>query len=281
MEDQIIIEDGVPAIVSKELWEKAQVARKYMARASSNAKHQYLLSGLLWCVSCGSKMHGTYRTNNNRSYTTYRCNNQATRLDCDLHEMNAPALENFVIDSLCRHFFDPENIDVITEEINRKLREDINAGREEIKAVKYSIAGLRTARNNLVDAIAEHGYSKTLSDRLKDLEEQIEKYEKMIADDESKTLDVRVTRDEVVQRIEKMRECLKNPDNFEQTKILLRKYVDRIEISNTRIKVVFRTTFSCYIDDEEYTASYGFEVENTWREVMANYRQKAHKNLNT
>jgi len=48
VEEQIIIEDGVPAIVSKELWEKAQVACKYMARASSNAKHQYLLSGLLW-----------------------------------------------------------------------------------------------------------------------------------------------------------------------------------------------------------------------------------------
>ena len=213
-------------------------------------------------------MHGTYRTNHNRSYTTYRCNNQATRLDCDLHEMNAPALESFVIDSLCKHFFDPENIDVITEEINRKLREDINSGREEIKAVKYSIAGLRTARNNLVDAIAEHGYSKTLSDRLKNLEDQIEKYEKMISDDESKTLDVRVTRDEVIERIEKMRECLKNPDNFEQTKILLRKYVDRIEVSNTRIKVIFKTTFSCYIDDEEYTASYGFEAESTWREVL-------------
>lgn len=62
--------------------------------------------------------------------------------------------------------------------------------------------------------------------------------------------------------------CLKNPDNFEQTKILLRKYVDRIEVSNTRIKVVFKTTFSVYIDDEEYTASYGFEAESTWREVL-------------
>jgi len=270
-EEQIIIEDGVPAIVSKELWEKANAARKYMAKTSTNARHKYLLSGLLYCGECGSKLHGNYRFHDSHNYTTYRCNKQATRLDCKSREMRAEPLEDFVINSLCTHFFDPENIDIITDELNRKLREEMDADREEIKAAHYSIAGLKTARNNLVDAIAEHGFSSILSKKLKDIEEQIERYEKMISDDEGKTGGVRITREEVVQRIEKLRKCMKNPDNVDQTKILLHQYIDRIEINNTKIKVVFKTTFSVYVDDIEYVASYGFEAETTRREMLKQY----------
>ena len=267
--EQIIIEDGVPAIVSKELWEKANAARKYMSKANTGAKHKYLLSGLIYCGECGCKMHGNYRNRESGEYTTYRCNNQATRLDCKSREMRAEPLEAFVINSLCEHFFDSKNIDVITEEVNRKLREEINAGREEIKAARYSLAGLQTARNNLVEAISEHGYSKILSGKLKEIEEQIERYEKMISDDDSRASDFRITREDVVSRIEKLRDCMKNPDNVEQTRILLHQYIERIEINNTKIKVVFKTTFSYFMDDEEYTASYRFESESTRREVLS------------
>ncbi|MBQ4066241.1 MAG: recombinase family protein [Clostridia bacterium] len=273
-EEQIIIEDGVPAIVSKELWEKANAARKYMAKTSTNARHKYLLSGLLYCGECGGKMHGNYRIRDSHNYTTYRCNKQATRLDCKSREIRAEPLESFVINALCEHFFDPENIDIITDELNRKLRVEMDADREEIKAAHYSIAGLKTARNNLVDAIAEHGFSSILSKKLKDIEEQIERYEKMISDDEGKTGGVRITREEVVQRIEKLRECMKNPDNIDQTKILLHQYIDRIEINNTKIKVVFKTTFSVFIDDIEYVASYGFEAETTRRDMLARWDVK-------
>lgn len=270
-EEQIIIEDGVPAIVSKELWEKANAARKYMSKANTGAKHKYLLSGLIYCGECGCKMHGNYRNRESGEYTTYRCNNQATRLDCKSREMRAEPLEAFVINSLCEHFFGPKNIDVITEEVNRKLREEINAGREEIKAARYSLAGLQTARNNLVEAISEHGYSKILSGKLKEIEEQIERCEKMISDDDSRASDVRITREDVVSRIEKLRDCMKNPDNVEQTRILLHQYIERIEINNTKIKVVFKTTFSVFIDDIEYVASYGFEAETTRREMLARW----------
>jgi len=64
---------------------------------------------------------------------------------------------------------------------------------------------------------------------------------------------------------------MKNPDNVDQTKILLHQYIDRIEINNTKIKVVFKTTFSVYVDDIEYVASYGFEAETTRREMLKQY----------
>lgn len=254
--EQIIIEDGVPAIVSKKLWEKANKTRKYMSRASTRAKHTYLLSGLLYCGECGcSKLHGNYRTNGNKNYTTYRCNNQATRLDCKLHEIRAEYLEEFVINCFCEYFFIPENIDVIADAINCKLREEIDAEREEIKAARYSLTGLQTARNNLVDAIAIHGYSKTLSDKLNDIETQIEIIEKMINEDIDNTTEVTIARSEVIQRIKKLRECLKNPDNVEQSKILLHQYIERIEINNTTVKVVFKTTFSFFVVESEHLDS--------------------------
>lgn len=78
-----------------------------------------------------------------------------------------------------------------------------------------------------------------------------------------------ISKDEVAERIEKLRECLKDPGNVEQTRILLHQYIERMEINNTKIKVVFKTTFSYYIDDEEYTVFYSFEAESTHREIMA------------
>lgn len=55
-----LIPREVPAIVSKEIWEKAQqVLRENQLEAIRNAKRKYLLRGLIRCGTCGLTYHGT------------------------------------------------------------------------------------------------------------------------------------------------------------------------------------------------------------------------------
>lgn len=55
-----LIPREVPAIVSEEIWEKAQqVLRDNQLEAMKNAKRQYLLRGLIKCCMCGMTYHGT------------------------------------------------------------------------------------------------------------------------------------------------------------------------------------------------------------------------------
>lgn len=55
-----LIPREVPAIVSEDLWQKAQqVLRDNQLEAMKNAKRQYLLRGLIKCGVCGLTYHGT------------------------------------------------------------------------------------------------------------------------------------------------------------------------------------------------------------------------------
>jgi len=55
-----IIERQVPAIVTVEIWERAQqVLRENMLFSARNAKRKYLLRGLIKCGLCGLTYIGT------------------------------------------------------------------------------------------------------------------------------------------------------------------------------------------------------------------------------
>lgn len=65
-DDEIIrIENGCPAIVSENLWNRANAVKKATRCSYTNAKNPYLLTGLLYCSQCGAKLHGNSRTDKN------------------------------------------------------------------------------------------------------------------------------------------------------------------------------------------------------------------------
>lgn len=265
-ESEIIrIEDGNPAIVSKELWERANASRKMAARYSSNAKTIYLLSGLLYCGECGSKMHGNHRKYGENGYNTYKCNKQGNQLACKCKEIRADELEKFAIDSLMEHFFHPEAIDAITEEINRQLQELRQTETEDVQHARNAIKGLELARNNLVDAVAQTGCNQAISDKLASIEKQIAEHRALIEKAESGRKDVKITREEVKQRIDGLREQMLNPKHAEQTKLLLQHYIERIVVDNTTVKATFKVAFGVSWGNLNYTATY--------RHVVCEYRR--------
>lgn len=99
IEEQVRIEDAIPAIIDAEQFYRVQEKRKSRAngRASSKSRTHYMLSGLqiLKCAECGSYLIGTIRTSHGKKHTTYSCPNYKTKT-CSMKEINTDVLDRAV-----------------------------------------------------------------------------------------------------------------------------------------------------------------------------------------
>ena len=249
-ESEIIrIENAIPAIVSPELWERANASRRLTAKTSTNAKFPYLLSGLVYCGECGCKMHGNHRKYGESGYNTYKCNKQANKLTCDSREVRADVLEEFVIDNLIKFFFGEGVVEQITKQINEKIREKLSTDSESVTLAKNALHGLKLARGNLIDAMSKIGYNEALSEKLTAIEKQIAENETLIATEESRKTELTVTEAQVKVKITELKKALQNPQHIDKTKLLLREYIERITVYNNKIELTVKVSFFFTLDD--------------------------------
>lgn len=92
-------EDGVPAIVTKEMFEAAQenLQKHSFAPAAHNEENDYLLTTHLYCGKCGALMTAYSGTSEvGKVYRYYSCN-QARKHKCDKKKISKEKIENFVV----------------------------------------------------------------------------------------------------------------------------------------------------------------------------------------
>lgn len=83
---EIIIPDGIPAIVPRELFDRVQdkLSKNKRAPARHKAEDDYLLTTKLFCGTCGVMMVGERGTSStNRKYHYYRCVNTKKHKTCN------------------------------------------------------------------------------------------------------------------------------------------------------------------------------------------------------
>lgn len=200
-EDIIRIENGVPAIVSKEAFQKVQEILNKRSNKSSTAKAKevYLLTGKVYCGECGAVYCGN-RHRCGRSKTTmvtYRCNNRTakTTVVCKNKEVNKHYLERFVLNVLSDIIFDEKYIPGIIEGYNDFIIRNSTDMLDEHHRLNREIAKLTNRIENLTNVIAETGNAslvtalgKVESERANLIEQVEELKEKMqtvhIADSE-------------------------------------------------------------------------------------------------
>lgn len=242
-DDEIIrIENGCPAIVSESLWNRANAVKKATRCSYTNAKQPYLLTGLLYCAECGAKMHGNSRYDRyGIRFTGYRCSSRMNKHDCNCKEIRCSKLDSFVIDKFKQYFFNDDNIKVITEKVNQKLH-DTSILANECKEVKNNLRTLKAQRENLVEAIAQTGINQTLTDKLKEYEDNIARAEAYIKHFEAQKSEHTVTEDDIRKLINELKEYMSDPKSLVTTKFILSQYIERIDVSNETILVTLKVT---------------------------------------
>lgn len=200
----------VPAIVDTATWELAQIQRERNRRkAKRNAKHEYLLSGIIRC-GCGRAMVGITPGGNNSRNRYYFCNTNV-RLSgvqerkCFEKVIRADELEAATWDAILNLIQNPEEFEAKLREAQQKELEDQEPKRVELETVlammaeaEAEAAALTITFTKLTATGKEDGIvSKTLQDKIASVDER---YKQLSArrDELTATLDNRRLTDALV-----------------------------------------------------------------------------------
>lgn len=180
----IRIEGGVPAIVSKEVFEVVQRRLKINAQAPSRgkAKVDYLLAQKLFCGHCGSVMTGECGTSKSgETYNYYTCAGRKRFHSCDKKNLRKEWIEQTVAEDALS-LLTNEHIDEIAEiAVNQA---ELEASQNTvIPALKAEIHNIERSITNLL-RLAERGAdSDSLYNRLQELETLKKNLEKRLTDE--------------------------------------------------------------------------------------------------
>lgn len=179
-EKEIRVENGIPAIISKEYFEKVQIKIKTRKRTDAGrctAKTPYLLTGLCVCGECGGNYSGGYRTvNRDKSvYYGYQCRNRKDKVnDCRNTPIRREILENIVISVLKDKIFSTSQIDIITEKIYSYTSDNLMTSNTMLNKITKNIESLQGKLSKLLDysldgTITDYEYK----DKKKEIDMQI------------------------------------------------------------------------------------------------------------
>lgn len=113
----IVVEDGMPVLVDKATFDRAQRRFAENKRKGSQRAHgmdeneapRYWLTGKLYCGECGSTMRGVSGTSKTGRTYYYYCSAQR-RKECHLHKARKQDLEDMVLFALHNIVDDEENV---------------------------------------------------------------------------------------------------------------------------------------------------------------------------
>ena len=169
---EIRIENGVPAIISKEQFERVQkmLATKKQAPARGR-KMEYFLSGKLYCGECGSGMRGEYGTSRSGAkYYYYTCVNRKKTKACSKKNISKDWLENLIVTETERHILTPEQIDHIARQC-AALHQKESTENTELKMLKKRLEDTQKAIENVMSAIEQGIITPKTKERLLQLEQ--------------------------------------------------------------------------------------------------------------
>ena len=178
---EIIVPDGIPAIVPLDLFERVQakMAKNKKAPARHKAEDDYLLTTKLFCGYCGAYLcgeSGTSHTGNVHHY--YKCVSvKKKRTECHKKSVRKEWIEDLVVNETMKMVMDDTAIEAIVSMLmDLQDRENVN-----LPLYEQQLREADTAIQNLLNAIQQGILTKSTKGRLEELEVTKEELETKIA----------------------------------------------------------------------------------------------------
>lgn len=209
----IRIEDGVPPIIDKELFEIVQqrLRKNGEAPARGKAKVDYLLSGKLFCGHCGGSMNGESGTGRHGGkFHYYACYNRKRHHNCDKKPLKKEYIERVVVEDALTLLTDEvieelADLAIAQSDIDLKENTRIPELTNQINEIEKSIA-------NITKAIEKGIASDALMERLMVLEKDKKDTFRQLRDEEKYIY--RIDRDQVIYWLMQFKEGDIEDENF-------------------------------------------------------------------
>lgn len=169
----VVIPDGIPAIVSKDLFERVSIrmGQNKHATGKSKAPEKYILTTKLFCGICKSMFVGdSANKSNGVIYRYYKCAS-AKRHECDRKAIRKEWIENIIIQKITFWLQDDKTIEHMADDVMALL----NEGNEMIPVLDAQLKEVRSSIDNIIKAIERGVITRSTKSRLEELEAEEEK----------------------------------------------------------------------------------------------------------
>ena len=178
---EVIIPDGIPAIVPKDLFDRVQekMAKNKKAPARHKAEDDYLLTTKLFCGYCGAYLcgeSGTSRTGKVHHY--YKCVSvKKKRTECHKRPVRKEWIEDLVVGGTMQMVMDDKAIEAIVSMLmDLQDRDNVN-----VPLYEQQLREADTAISNLLNAIQQGILTRSTKARLEELENRRDELENRLA----------------------------------------------------------------------------------------------------
>lgn len=168
------VENAIPAIIDRDLWDKVQamVRRNRAGRSAKSRSANYLLSSKLTCQLCGGTMKGVSGTGRHgEKHYYYACSNHTVR-KCEKRNVEKSFLEDLIVQATCDYILAPGKMEQIADQVIEVQKADRRADNPEKDMLESELQECTRKQKNILRAIEDGTGSARLSERLRELEEQ-------------------------------------------------------------------------------------------------------------
>jgi site-specific DNA recombinase len=222
------IEGGIPAIIDKELWDRAHANMK-KREPSKRAKVSYMLRNKIICGLCGNRFIGAARGAAAKSENYYICSARSNEKGCKNRAIKKQTLENAVLYMIKEDLFSEQGVDWVIselEEYNAKLKSKVSP--EEKARILKEITRLETKQERVKTAYYDGAIDLA---EFKSQKKSIEHDISFLKDEMKEYAPTPIDREDIRRRIDEAKELLPNDE------VLLQTLVEKIIITNVLAEV--------------------------------------------
>ena len=237
-----MIEEGIPAIISKDTFRLAQLEmeRRRTRKRPKSPKAEYLLSGKAFCGHCQKALvgvSGTGRTGNKWYY--YYCPDSRAKKGCDKKPVRREWLEEFVVRQTIEDVLRPEVIKHVSEkcyEMQLRYRED----NSDVLYFESKLAEVKKAIKNTLKAIESGVVTKALPTRLAELENEQESIEAELAI--AKATDVVITPEQIEFLLWQFAQPQKGEGEDEYRRRIIKCFVHKVFLFDDKLLIYYNVS---------------------------------------
>ena len=178
-----VVPNGVPAVVSLDLFERVQsrLVKNAKSPARYKAEDRYILSGKLRCGRCGVLFVGeSGKSKTGKVHHYYKCGDAKRRKGCTKKAVKKAWIEDIVITRVYNMILDDDFLEFTADRLMEyQARTNIN-----LPIFRQQLAETEKGIKNMLDAIQAGIFTSTTKERLEELENAKRDLEIQIAQEE-------------------------------------------------------------------------------------------------
>ncbi len=225
----IVIPDGVPSIIPKDLFEKVQmrVEKNKRTPARTKAPEEYILTTKLFCGHCGRMMVGESGTGRNGIHRYYKCSGAKKKLGCSKKAIKKDWIECIAVQYTVQWAFNDELISQLAD----KLVELQNTEDTSLPLLRKQLDDVSRGIENMLNAIQHGILTSSTKERLEKLETLREELKSSILQAELEC--PKYSREDIVEWISRFK--YGDPNNKEYRRQIIDIFLNSIHVFDDKL----------------------------------------------